>query len=221
MKKLLLVWKDFETRTRYVVGNLTYDNKVYFFKYTNPELSDAQKQGFTCYPGFEDLTKVYESKELFSNISSRLPNKNRDDYLEILNYYNLNSSDDEYEILTRTKGRLLTDTFEFVPPFDKNKIEFEIAGTRYSEEIEKYLKEIKPNTKLALEPTTYKDEPAIKVYGILSKKVFLGYVPRYYAKEIYEQLEKKVNYSAMIKDVKFESLINDEHITANVKLLFS
>lgn len=221
MKTLLLVWKDFETRTRYVVGNLTYDNKVYFFKYTNPELSDAQKQGFTCYPGFEDLTKVYESKELFSNISSRLPNKNRDDYLEILNYYNLNSSDDEYEILTRTKGRLLTDTFEFVPPFDKNKIEFEIAGTRYSEEIEKYLKEIKPNTKLALEPTTYKDEPAIKVYGILSKKVFLGYVPRYYAKEIYEQLEKKVNYSAMIKDVKFESLINDEHITANVKLLFS
>ena len=150
-----------------------------------------------------------------------MPNKNRDDYLEILNYYNLNSSDDEYEILTRTKGRLLTDTFEFVPPFDKNKIEFEIAGTRYSEEIEKYLKEVKPNTKLALEPTTYKDEPAIKVYGILSKKVFLGYVPRYYAKEIYEQLEKKVNYSAMIKDVKFESLINDEHITANVKLLFS
>ena len=86
MKTLLLVWKDFETRTRYVVGSLTYDNKVYFFKYTNPELSDAQKQGFTCYPGFEDLTKVYESKELFPNISSRLPNKNRDDYLEILNY---------------------------------------------------------------------------------------------------------------------------------------
>ena len=221
MKTLLLVWKDFETRTRYVVGNLTYDGNSYYFKYINPELACAQEHGFTCYPGFENLTKVYESKELFLNISSRLPNKSRDDYLEILNYYNLNLANNEYEILTRTKGRLLTDTFEFVPYFDKNKIEFEIAGTRYSKEITKYFKDIKPNTKLELEQTTYKDEPAVKVYGILAKKVFLGYVPRYYAKEIYELLEKKVSYSAMIKDVKFESLINDEHITANVKLLFS
>ena len=221
MKTLLLIWKDFETRTRYVVGKLSYDNQKYIFKYTNPELDIAKSKGFTYYPGFENLNKVYESIILFPNISCRLPNKNRSDYLELLNYYNLDSSANEYEILLKTKGRLLTDTFEFVPVFDKNKIEFEIAGTRYSKDIKKYSKDLKPNTKLELELTTYENEPAIKIYGLLDQKVFLGYVPRYYAKEIYEQLEKKVSYSAMIKDVKFESLINDEHITANVKLLFS
>ena len=55
--------------------------------------------------------------------------------IEILNYYDLENNSEDFEILKHTKGRLITDNFEFVPEFDKNKIEFEVAGTRYSKDL--------------------------------------------------------------------------------------
>ena len=45
----------------------------------------------------------------------------------------INSS--EIDILIATKGRLLTDNYEFVPAFNLNKIIFDVAGTRHSKDI--------------------------------------------------------------------------------------
>ena len=92
--------------------------------------------------GFNDLDKIYESTVMFSNISTRLPNPARPDYLEILNLYDLNLGNSPMEILGRTKGKLLTDNFEFIKVFDAQKSRFDIAGTRYyiSEELRNILK---------------------------------------------------------------------------------
>ena len=49
----------------------------------------------------------------------------------------------------------------------------------------------------------------------------MGYVPRYYAKELKELLINNTEYSAMIQSMNFESNISDEYITACVKLLFA
>ena len=74
---------------------------------------------------------------------------------------------------------------------------------------------------LSLELTNYNGEPAIKIItNVDNKKIELGYVPRYYAKEIADLLENGVKYSAMIKNVRFNQYNPDEHITAVVKLLF-
>ena len=48
----------------------------------------------------------------------------------------------------------------------------------------------------------------------------LGYVPRYYAKQLSEKLQKGMKYSAMIKSLNFDSPLSDENITASVKLIF-
>lgn len=43
----------------------------------------------------------------------------------------------------------------------------------------------------------------------------------YYSKELAEMLEQRIKYSAKIKYLNFESKLNDEDITAEVKLIFN
>ena len=121
--EMWLIWKDNIERRRYVIGTLLYENGKYYFKYFQSEIKDAINKGFKFFPGFENLSKTYESETLFSNIATRLPNINRPDYLEILNSYNLEKTSTQMDILKATTGRLITDNYEFVQVFDKNKIE--------------------------------------------------------------------------------------------------
>lgn len=223
MNKLWLIWKEPKERRRYVIGELIYDENSYFFKYVNPELDDARKVGFNYFPGFYDLEKTYESKSLFANIETRLPNPNRPDYLEILNVYGLEIGSCKMDILRKTKGRLLTDNFEFIPVFDEKKIEFEVAGTRYyltDSSLKEELK-INDNLELEMENENLKDEFAIKVnYVIDDKKHQLGYVPRYYSKQLTKLLKNKVMYSAKIESLNLETPLFDEDVTVSVKLIF-
>ncbi len=222
-KEMWLIWKHPKSRRRYKIGILIFESDKYVFKYVDPELNSATEVGFKCFPGFEDIYKEYVSEKLFANIETRLPNSKRADYLEILNSYNLEKNSSKFEILRATRGRLLTDNYEFVPVFDSNKVEFDIAGTRHCPDVQKCKELISINDKLLLElePENKYDSKAIKV--IFSKngtKYHLGYVPRYYSNELFELLENKIEYSAMIQSLNFESEINDEDITACVKLIF-
>lgn len=223
--KLWLIWKEPKERRRFIIGELTYESNEYKFKYINPELNNAKKNGLDFFPGFDDIEKEYVSDTgLFPNIETRLPNTSRPEYLEILNLYDLDIDSSKMEILEKTKGRLLTDNFEFVPVFDKNKIEFEVAGTSHSDDIKNYknIFEVNDNLFLERESDNKYDKYAIKVIcrknGIL---YCLGYVPRYYSKELSKMLDENVKYSAKIKYLNFESKLDDEDITADVKLIFN
>lgn len=225
-KEMWLIWKNHVSRRRYKIGILKYDKNIYTFKYINPELNDAKKVGFKNFPGFGDIHKIYESDELFANILTRLPNKSRPDYLEILNSYNLEINSNNLDILKATKGRLLTDNFEFVPVFDYNKVEFDVAGTSHCADVKKCVNQnlinVNDKLELELEPTNEYDKNAIKVLFYKNGyKYHLGYVPRYYTKELAKLLKSNIEYSAMIQSLNFESEINDENITAFVKLIFT
>lgn len=223
-KEMWLIWKQPMTRRRYKIATLNYDNGTYIFKYAEPELSDAMQVGFRYFPGFEDIQKIYTDTKLFANIETRLPNVGRDDYLEILNSYNLEKDSTKLEILKATKGRLLTDNYEFVPAFDANKIEFDVAGTRHCLDVKesRHLLHVNDKLLLELEPENERDENAIKViFNKDGRRYHLGYVPRYYTKNLAELLKKNIKYSAMIQGLNFESEINDEDITAFVKLIFN
>lgn len=221
---LLLIWKDAKERRRYIIGVLTHTNGKYTFKYVNPELEDAKKAGFDYFPGFPDVDKQYTNNGvLFANILTRLPNKNRPDYLQILNAYDLKTNSTEMEILKNTKGRLLTDNFEFVPEFNRNKIEFDVAGTSHREDIEKCKDKLKVNDTLILEkePTNQYDNYAIKIiYNKDNKNYHIGYVPRYYSKELTKLLNKNIRYSAQIEKLNFNTPFKDEDINASVKIIF-
>lgn len=223
-EELWLIWKDSTSRRRYKIGSLIKENNRYSFTYVNPELDDAKTVGFKYFPGFEDLKKSYESDTLFTNILTRLPNETRPDYLEILNCYNLEKDSDDFDILKATRGRTLTDNYEFVPAFDPNKIEFDVAGTRHCSDVEECKNYLKVNKKLYLdpEPENLKDPNAIKIiFKENDKSYHLGYVPRYYCKELLVELKKGIQYSAMIQSLNLESQLRDENITANVKLILN
>lgn len=222
--ELWLIWKDPIMHRRYKIGSLIKESNTYKFKYINPELDDAKLAGFKYFPGFEDLEKSYESNTLFTNVFTRLPNSTRIDYLEILNSYNLEKDSTDFEILKATRGRTFTDNYEFVPAFDPNKIEFEVAGTSHCKDVEKCKNFLQINKNLYLEPepSNLQDENAIKIiFKENDKSYHLGYVPRYYSKELLEELKKGIAYSAMIQSLNLESQLSDENITANVKLIFN
>lgn len=222
-EELWLIWKDPVSRRRYKVGILVKELSKYRFSYVNPELDDAKLAGFNYFPGFEDTTKVYEGDVLFTNIATRLPNVARPDYLEILNCYNLEKDSDDFKVLKATRGRTFTDNYEFVTAFDSKRVEFDVAGTSHCSDVEKCKNNLKINEKLYLEhePENPKDPNAIKViYKENGISYHLGYVPRYYSKELLEELKKGAQYSAMILSLNLESQLNDENITAKVKLIF-
>lgn len=225
MRNLWLIWKNPTTRRRFRVGTLSFDEneKKYKFEYTNPELDDAKKGGFVSFPGFNDLNKKYESDNLFINITSRFPNPERPDYLEILNSYNLKSNSTDEEILEATRGRLMTDNFEFVPEFDKTKIEFDVAGIRHVGNFEKVKNLIQDNDvlRLKLDPENEFDKYSIKVCYCNGngEEIELGFVPRYYSRQLTELLKTK-KYSAMVKRIRFDRKIPDEYISVSVKLVF-
>lgn len=226
--EMWLVWKEPESRRRYKIGILIYDEvkNFFMFKYVNPEFNAAKECGFQYFPGFYDINKVYESSDLFANIETRLPNPSRTDYLEILNSYNLEKDSSKFEILKATRGRLITDNYEFVPAFDKTKIEFDLAGTRYCPEVKKCknkgIMHINDKLLLKLDPNNIADSNAIKVFLKKDGREYhLGYVPRYYTKELTELLKNNVEYSAMIKSLNLDSEIYDEDISVYVKLIFN
>ena len=221
--ELWLIWKEPLSHRRFKIGILIKLNDGYEFSYVDPELGEARKVGFNFFLGFNDLSKTYKNNELFINIASRLPNKGRIDYLEILNSYNLDKESSDFDILKATRGRTLTDNYEFVPAFDLNKIEFDVAGTRHCKDINKCKDFLKINRVLYLEPepNNKNDENAVRVVLKENGKLYhLGYVPRYYSKELLNELNKGAKYSAMIQNLKFNSPFSDENIVANVKLIF-
>lgn len=214
--EMWLIWKQPETRRKYKIGVLIYNGQEYSFHYVKPELDNAKNVGFHYFPGFEDIDKTYCEKELFANIETRLPNTARADYLEILNSNNLEKDS--------TKGRLVTDNYEFVPAFDSNKVEFDVAGTKHCPDVEKCKNYLHMNDKLLLELESENryDEFAIKViFEKENHKYHLGYVPRYYSEQLTELLKNNISYSAMIQSIDFENSISDENIVAFVKLIFN
>ena len=61
----------------------------------------------------------------------------------------------------------------------------------------------------------------VNIFKENDKSYHLGYVPRYYCKELLVELKKGTQYSAMIQSLNLESQLSDENITANVKLILN
>lgn len=229
VKELWLIWRSDsrENRRRYRVGTLRRDGDKYIFNYGNDEdFVEAREAGLVSFPGFENLEKKYVSEgDLFSNIVARLPKPERDDYLDILNRYDIALDDDKFKILIATKGRQVGDNFEFVRAFDGNKVEFDVAGVnhRQLDKIEKAAKEgyLASGAKLILkrEEDNRHDKFAIRIILPTGKdEVFIGYVPRYYSEYLAKKIDDGVDYSAVVARVDLGSKIRDEKISTVVRL---
>ena len=128
MKKLFLVWYEKENKILNLIAELSYDGKLYEFKYLNYETSELQlfsKNGL--FYGFDNINKIYQSSELFPSIYGRIPTPKRVDYDKILKEYNLDISATSFEVLEKTKGEISTDKFIFITEEEYNRLIKEIG----------------------------------------------------------------------------------------------
>lgn len=193
---LYLVWKDFNTRQRYVVGELSKNGK-YNFKYKIEDLNKAIMKGFEPLIAFPDINEVYESYDIFPAFSSRLPDKRRKDIKEILTKYKLEKYD-AFELLKNSGGKLPTDSLEFIDPIflDESNIEreFYIAGVRHHEYCMEGKKtadfnlNIGENLFLESDNENIYDKYAVKVMNKDNK--LIGFIPVFFSKEISKAIEK-------------------------------
>ena len=185
---LYLVWKDPISRRNYTVGKLSKGSE-YTFEYCG-EYLQAKDVGWDYIKSFPN-DETYHSKVLFPAFSSRLPDKKRKDIVSVLTKYGL-SEYNGFDLLRKSGGRLPIDNYEFVEPIvfcDNVAIkEFYVGGIRHVSKCFgkdcRSLPKLSGGTQLNLvpEPNNEYDTNAVLVKTIDGNSV--GYVPRYYSKDV-------------------------------------
>ncbi len=106
---MILVWED-KDNNKYLLGKLDKKDNYYYFEKNNDGLQEAMNHG--CFGiGNLDLSKdIIKSETLFPFFKDRLPSIDNPNIQNILNSYHL-SEYDEWELLQRTHGYLITDRY--------------------------------------------------------------------------------------------------------------
>ena len=197
--KLWLVWKDTNTRERFTIGLLSFQNNMYCFEYLEDEgennLSKDMEKGFSLLPAFQDVKKKYSSPTLFDTFFNRLPDRKRRDVQQFFTLQKLPMDCSDFEFLRETGGRLPTDTMEFAMPIVADKetefnINFYVAGVSHYN-IENAKAQLIPGTdlKLSLEPNNKFDSHAIEV--LTANDIKLGYIPVFYSHVLDLEVKKE------------------------------
>jgi len=207
---LWLVWKEPQSRQRYVVGKLWFENEYKFRYITSSEdcaqginhcgVDRAEKLGFTRLVPFPEM-QVYSNTKLFYIFERRLPNRKRPDFAKLADELGLGKNCTSLELLQATGGRLATDTMEFVTPFIFSRdgafdIDFNVAGWRHYQG-EQAMVELSAGAliQLVLEPDNKYDPYAIQVRSL--SDIMLGYVPVYYSRYL-DEVVRSGEYEARV-----------------------
>lgn len=201
---IYLVWKDYNTRKRYTIGELSKNGK-YEFKYRTEDVNEAMKNGFEPLIAFPNVNEIYESYDIFPAFSSRLPDKRRKDVKEILAKYKLESYD-AFELLKKSGGKLPTDSFEFIDPIflDEDNIEreFFVAGVKhydYCDEKNKVIDiERDINEKLILEKECNNRHDKYAVKMLNNERKLIGYIPIFYSKAVNEAIDSNKKIECVV-----------------------
>ncbi len=201
---IYLIWKDYKTRKRFIVGELSKNGR-YEFKYKLKDINDAIQNGFEPLIAFPDINEVYENNDIFPAFSSRLPDKRRKDVKEILAKYKLEKYD-AFELLKKSGGKLPTDSLEFIDPIflDETNIEreFYIAGVRHHECCDEKNNsdnseiEINENLIFKKDSENKHDKYAVKVLNEKNKVV--GFIPIFFSKEISEAIDSRRKITCIV-----------------------
>lgn len=184
---LLLVWKQPQTRQRYLIGRLWRDSCQFHFRYDRSvprSLDAAIEAGFRPFEAFRALDQEYVSAKLFPIFRRRaLPASRSRDIQKVFDQQELSADQMAFELLRFAGGRLPTDTFEFLEAAERAediyRFRFPVAGWRYygGESIADDLFVGDP-VRLELDPANEWDPFAIRV---IACNVHVGYVPAIYS----------------------------------------
>lgn len=220
-----LIWKDPKSRKQFVIAKLSKNGK-YEFEYAY-DIEKAVDAGFVPLIAFNNINEKYTSDRLFTSFSSRIPDRRRKDIRKILDKYGIDEYD-EYKLLKLSGGRLPIDDLEFIDPIidnGENPIEriFNVAGQRYylgcdGESCNRSLDvSLNEELLLQLEPSNIKDKYAIKICNKANN--LIGYIPRYYSKELCELINSGWKYRLTVSEVNKDNNCN-ECLKVNLNLYF-
>lgn len=212
-KSLLFIWRDKKTRSYFHVGTLTYDGSKYIFEYTHHsnasrKVNDAMKHGYRLHPVFPELKRKYESENLFPVFHRRIPSKDRVDYDKILEDLQLPKNADRMDILRKTRGIIQGDPHSFEEPLRLNEhsnvlsVNFYINGMRYRDLPNNWSKMLHIGDCLygKSKPVEGIDPYAIELHS--SDGVWLGYVPGVYSQALYALLERNIELTFIIEEIR-------------------
>jgi len=165
---IYLTWRKGKGSSRKRVGVIkkNVSNGV-SFSYLPDGVRDAQKEGFTPYVDFPDITKKYADNVL-EIFGQRLIKTERPDVQKYLDYWAIDAKykDDKFYLLAHTQGILSTDNFEFLAEFNPIKgLSFisEICGLSYTK-ISPDLLKIGEELRWELDKKNKYDTNAVRVY---------------------------------------------------------
>ncbi len=111
-KKLILCWREPDSREWIAVGKLWKDNSQYRFCYTKGVEKAEKSNNFMMFGQMIEKDKVYVSDELFPIFKNRLLQKSRPEYSEYLSWLGLNKNLSPLDELSRTNGVRATDSLQ-------------------------------------------------------------------------------------------------------------
>lgn len=214
---LYLIWQNPQSRKRFIIGILKRNGK-YEFKYQN-EAKEAVKEGFELLVPFPDIKKKYSNDSLFPVFASRIPGESRVDIKDILKRYNMDEYND-FELLKRSGGKMPIDNLEFIDPIVNIRLketsrDFFVAGSRYYCNHKKTVK-LNDNVTLERDLENKEDKYAVKLM-INNEKI--GYMPRYYSKEISTFLKSKRKYNCFV--IQECNVCNETNECIKVRLILN
>ena len=120
-----MMWKNSEGES-FKVGELSRRAEKYYFRYDIGGVEKAEEYGFSPLPNLPLIDVEYFREELFNSFSKRVPEHCKKDIGSVLKQYDLKQYDlkknDAFELLKKSGGKISTDSFEFVSPFDEECI---------------------------------------------------------------------------------------------------
>jgi hypothetical protein len=207
-KTLFLAWKDPISPNWFTIGRLTFDRNIYQFVYTQGVKEAEEKCAFTPLLSFPRLDEVYTSTYLFPVFANRVMSRSRPDYSSFIEWLDLpDGGDDPLEILARSGGERVTDTFAVFPDPEVDEeglynLYFFSQGLRHlpSSAIDR-INQFEPGEKLwlARELQPFDDSPALVLATEDGDRV--GYYPRYLLAEVFELLRHNSNLEVRVERV--------------------
>lgn len=199
MNTLFVAWRSPSEKSWFTVGRLSSQAGRFRFDYTHGA-KEASGAGFQAFSAFPDLYVTYESERLFPFFANRLLSRSRrefDDFVRWVSPHDM--EEDPIALLARSGGHRMTDSLELFPEakkvngwyhlhfFAHGLSHMPVAGGHRAERLQRserllILKDVQnPFDKNALVLRTEERHD--------QDFFFMGFVPRYLAKDVSPVLE--------------------------------
>ncbi|MBI5432161.1 MAG: HIRAN domain-containing protein [Planctomycetes bacterium] len=178
---------------------------------------DALARGFHPFHGMASIDAVYRSHELHPMLANRLMPASRQEYARYVESLGLEPGAQPLEILARSGGTRLTDSFEvFSPPaLDRVRQQwrytFPVRGIRFVAAAEDAIRQLRSGDRLWCMLDLQNEHDPLAIALRTEDKAVVGYIPRYLNEDVRRLIEGEVRVSV--------ALVNPAPFPVEVRLI--